>query len=118
MSTFGLIGLLVAFAGTAVSVVCLLAGYALGKGSAKSRNMGETLTWGGRIAAVITAVALTLCCAILVYCFMTGDTSIKYVVQYRSDSSSSIAWLYELAGLWAGRQGSLLFWAWLISLFN
>ena len=118
MSTFGLIGLLIAFAGTAVSIVCLLVGYAFGKGSAKQRNLGETLVWGGRIASVITTVALTACCAILVYGFMVGDTSIKYVVQYGSDSSSSIAWLYKLAGLWAGRQGSLLFWAWLISLFN
>ncbi len=125
MSTIGLIGLLIAFAGTAVSVLCLVAGQVMG-GTARRRGangavaqgVSETLSWGGRIAAVVSLVALTACCGILVYCFMTGDTSIKYVVQYRSDASGSLAWLYGLSGLWAGRQGSLLFWAWLIAVFN
>ena len=116
MSTYGLIGLLIAFAGVAVSVVCLFAGYVLGR-----KNKGgaaETLVWGGHIAVVLTAVALTFCCGILVYCFMTGDTSIEYVVEYQSNSTSEFAWLYKLAGLWGGSRGSLLFWAWLISVFN
>ena len=49
---------------------------------------------------------------------MTGDTSIQYVVQNHSDASGELGWLYKLSGLWGGREGSLLFWAWLISVFN
>lgn len=116
MPTIGLIGVLVAFAGVAVSVVCLIAGAVLSR--KKPGGVGETLTWGGHVAVLLTLVSLTVCCGILVYCFMTGDTSIEYVLHYRSDSSSDLAWLYKLSGLWAGREGSLLFWAWLIAIFN
>lgn len=116
MSTFGLIGLLVAFAGVAVSVVSLVVGALLSR--RKASSAGETLTWGGHIAAIVSFVALTVCCGILVFCFMTGDMTIDYVLRQHSDASGDIAWLYKLAGLWAGREGSLLFWAWLISAFN
>ncbi len=116
MSTMGLIGLLVAFAGVVVSVVCLLAGYVMSR--KKESHTGEMLMWGGHVAAIVSALALTLCCGILVYCFFSGDVSIEYVLNQRSDASGADAWLYKLAGLWAGRQGSLLFWAWLIAVFN
>ena len=116
MPTIGLIGLLVAFAGVAVSVVCLIAGAILSR--KKPGGVGETLTWGGHIAVLLSMLALTMCCGILVYCFFAGDTSIEYVLKYRSDSSSDLAWLYKLSGLWAGREGSLLFWGWLLAVFN
>lgn len=116
MPTIGLIGLLIAFAGVAVSVVCLIAGAVLSR--KKPGGVGETLTWGGHVAVLLSMAALTVCCGILVYCFFAGDYSIDYVLRYHSDSSSDLAWLYRLSGLWAGREGSLLFWAWLISLFN
>ena len=115
MSTFGLIGLLVAFAGVAVSAVCLVAGALMRK---RKRDLGETLTWAGHIAVLLSLAGLTVCCGILVYCFMTGDMTIEYVLDYHSDASGDLAWLYKLSGLWAGRQGSLLFWAWLIAVFN
>ncbi|CAK7040264.1 MAG: hypothetical protein PEGG_01693 [Paraeggerthella hongkongensis] len=116
MATIGVIGLLVAFAGVAVSVVCLLAGALLAR--KRSGGIGETLTWGGHIGVILSAVALTFCCGILVFCFMTGDMSIEYVLRQHSDASGELAWLYKLSGLWAGREGSLLFWAWLIAAFN
>lgn len=116
MGMYGLIGLLIAFAGVVVSVVCLFAGHLLGR--KKNSGAAETLTWGGHIAAVLSAVALTFCCGLLVFCFMTGDQSIQYVVQNHSNASGALGWLYKLSGLWGGREGSLLFWAWLIAVFN
>ena len=116
MSTIGLMGLLVAFAGVAVSVLCLLAGAILGRKGGSS--LGETLTWGGHIASILTTVALTVCCGILVYCFFAGDYSIEYVLKQHSNAEGALGWLFKLSGLWAGREGSLLFWAWLISVFN
>ena len=116
MSMIGLLGLLVAFAGVVVSVVAFAAGSALRR--SKGSGAGETLVFGGFVATIVTAVALTVCCGVLVYCFMTGDPTILYVAQYQSDSSDPLGWLYRLSGLWGGRQGSLLFWAWLISVFN
>ena len=116
MSMIGLLGLLVAFAGCVISVLCLGVAHILYK--KRSFERSETFAWGGRMAAVLTAVALTVCCAVLVWCFFSGDNTIQYVLDNRSTSTAPEAWLYKLAGLWAGRQGSLLFWAWLIAVFN
>lgn len=113
---FGLITLLIAFAAGAVSIVCLIAGHMSAR--KKKSGQGETLLWGGHVASILSAAALTVCCAILVYGFMTGDTTMYYVAQNQSDSSGLLGWLFKLSGLWAGREGSLLFWAWLISVFN
>ncbi|MBQ9954819.1 MAG: cytochrome c biogenesis protein CcsA [Eggerthellaceae bacterium] len=115
MPFFGLIGLLVAFAAIIISLACLGVAHV---GCQKKASWWETFEWGGRVAVVVGALALTFCCALLVYCFMSGDNTIEYVAHSRSDDTSSMAWLYKLAGLWAGREGSLLFWAWLIGVFN
>ncbi len=112
---FGLIGLLVAFAAIIISLGCLGVAHV---GCQKKASWWETFEWGGRVAVVVGTLALTFCCALLVYCFMSGDNTIEYVAHSRSDDTSSMAWLYKLAGLWAGREGSLLFWAWLIGVFN
>lgn len=116
MSTFGLIGLVVAFAGVAVSIVCLLAGHVLRRSGRP--DSAETLSWGGCVAALLSFVGLTVCCGILVFCFMTGDMSIMYVLENHSSAEGILGTLYRFSGLWAGRQGSLLFWAWLIAVFN
>lgn len=116
MSTIGLMGLLVAFAGVVVSVLCLAVGGLLGRKGESAT--GETLTWGGHIAVILTCVALTVCCGVLVYCFITGDYSIEYVLKQHSSAEGVLGTLYRLSGLWAGREGSLLFWAWLISVYN
>lgn len=116
MALLGLIGLLLAFAGVAVSILCLLVGQGFSKSSKQTAHEG--FSWAGHIATYVSAAALTFCCALLVYCFMTGDTSLEYVVKNQSNSAGVDAWLYKLAGLWGGREGSLLFWAWLIAVFG
>jgi cytochrome c-type biogenesis protein CcmF len=116
MSTIGLVSLLVAFAACAVSLVCLGVAHILYKiGRVGASDLGA---WAGRLASVVTALALTAACGVLVYCFMSGDNTIEYVLENRSDATGNLAWLYKLSGLWAGRAGSLLLWAWLISVFN
>ncbi len=127
MSTIGLIALLVAFAACIISLICLgIAHVAHGRlrslsaGSVEAIKASESSAswaWGGRLAVIVGAAALTVCCGILVWCFFAGDVSLDYVVRNRSDATGSLAWLFQLAGLWAGRAGSLLFWAWLISVF-
>lgn len=101
MSMIGLLGLLVAFAGCVISVLCLGVAHILYK--KRSFERSDTFAWGGRVAAVLTAVALTVCCAVLVWCFFSGDNAIQYVLDNRSTSTAPEAWLYKLAGLWAGR---------------
>ena len=111
----GLLGLLVAFAAAIISIVCFLIGQAR---HAKGGSLPETLAWAGRIGVVLSAIALTVCCGVLVWAFFTGDMTLEYVLRNHSDASGPDSWLFQLAGLWAGRQGSLLFWAWLISVFG
>uniref|UniRef100_UPI001554F36D cytochrome c biogenesis protein CcsA n=1 Tax=Adlercreutzia sp. ZJ473 TaxID=2722822 RepID=UPI001554F36D len=116
MSMIGLIGLLVAFAGCLISLACLGVAHVLHARGSLERS--DAFAWGGRLAVLVSAAALTVCCAVLVFCFMSGDISLDYVVHNRSDATGELAWLFKLSGLWAGRAGSLLFWAWLIAVFS
>ena len=109
MASTGLTFLILAFGAAIVAALLLLIGHVLQK---------ETLSGIGRGATLASTVALFTCCAVLVACFMTGDVSIKYVLEERTLSTDGFAWLYRLSGLWAGRAGSLLFWTFLISLFG
>ena len=116
MSLLGLIGLVIAFASVAFSVVGFLVSRVLVMRNKKS--LADTISWGACIATIVAFIALTFCCGILVYCFMTGDISLKYVISQQSKTEGTLGWMYKLSGLWGGREGSLLFWAWLISAFN
>lgn len=116
MAPFGLFGLLIGFAGIVVSLACLIVGDIVRRSG--KEETGETLVWGGHVAVILTFACLTFCCGLLVYCFLSGDTSIEYVVSGRSHQGGVMGVFYRIAGLWEGREGSLLFWAWLISLFN
>ena len=109
MASTGLTFLILAFGAAIVAALLLLIGHVMQK---------ETLSGIGRGATLASTVALFTCCAVLVACFMTGDVSIKYVLEERTLSTDGFAWLYRLSGLWAGRAGSLLFWTFLISLFG
>ena len=109
MATVGFAFLAIGFAAAIAAATLLLAGH-VSKKAALSRI--------GRISVLAATVALLVCCLVLVVCFMTGDVSIQYVLEERSLSTDSLAWLYKLSGLWAGRSGSLLFWTFLIALFG
>ncbi len=107
--TLGYYSLLFGFIATGLSAaVSLLACYG------KSKEFGKFAA----LSAFAGFVFLTISCGVLVVCFFIGDTSIAYVVEEMPKATGAGAWLYKLAGLWGGSAGSLLFWAWLISLFN
>jgi len=125
MPALGTVSLALSFAATLLSAFCLLwfalkAKATRGSQNNKAQHTESLQRWQfvGSLAVWSSALLLTLCCAILAYAFLSNDNSILYVARYRSESSSSLALLFKIAGVWAGRQGSLLFWAWLISLFS
>ena len=109
MATVGFAFLVIAFVAAIVSAVAFLASHVAAK---------PALARLGVLGVAVTFIVLLAACLVLVGCFMTGDVSILYVLEERSLSTDGLAWLYKLAGLWAGRAGSLLFWVFLISLFN
>lgn len=129
MAPFGSVSLIVALVAVLVSIVCcILATHQAKKLISASKREAAQITAGfsgptnvqmlAFVGVWLSTLALTVCCAILLIGFLGDDNTINYVVRQRSDSSSDLAILYKISGLWAGRQGSLLFWAWLISVFN
>ena len=107
--TIGYWSLLIAFILCAASVIAAAAAFAMHKNDIA--RIAAYVTWGA-------FACLTVSCGVLVTCFFTGDVSIYYVASEMPKVSGPGAWLFKLAGLWGGREGSLLFWAWLISLMD
>ncbi|MBN2413929.1 heme lyase CcmF/NrfE family subunit [candidate division KSB1 bacterium] len=58
---------------------------------------------------------VSIASAALLYAFYTRDFRVEYVANY---SNRSLSWFYTTASFWAGQDGSLLLWAWLLSLFS
>lgn len=111
MLVLGQIGLALALIASVLSVVAFLWGRSMGKHGAGMTRGGYYLTFGA-------VAGLSLAILLLIVGFFTKDYSIQYVATNHSTDTSSLAWLYQLSGLWAGREGSLLLWAWFMSVFG
>lgn len=69
----------------------------------------------GTRAVLVQAFFLTLASAGMEYAFLSRDFSIKYVASY---SDRSLPLFYTISAFWAGQEGSLLLWAWVLSIFS
>jgi len=111
MGLSGLGNLLLAFAsvGALVSIVAIAFG---GKSEAgePARKLGHVLTFG--VLAFVT-LAITLLAA----AFLGENFVLEYVAYNHPTLVGPWAWLYKLSGVWAGREGSLLFWEWILSMY-
>jgi cytochrome c-type biogenesis protein CcmF len=107
MVSLGLAMIGIALFASIATIVALLMGRGAGPGVSKFGY------WG----TYVSAGALSVSILIMVAAFFGKDFSFLYVVENHSTDVSSLAWLYQLSGLWAGREGSFLLWAWLLSLF-
>jgi cytochrome c-type biogenesis protein CcmF len=58
---------------------------------------------------------LTLASVAMVYALITRDFQIAYVSSY---TNRSLPMLYTLSAFYAGQNGSLLFWGWILSMFS
>src|SRR5215470_4213353 len=106
------LGSFVLLLGLALSAYCLLAGLAALtiKHSAVER-LGET----ARRAGVATFGAVFLGASVLVIAAFSNDFSIAYILHH---SNRDLPWPYKFATLWSGQEGSLLFWALLLSTYG
>ncbi|AEA47982.1 heme lyase CcmF/NrfE family subunit [Archaeoglobus veneficus] len=68
-----------------------------------------------RIALLSSLTFLTAALLTLLYYFFARDFSVQYVFEY---SDIHLSTLYTISALWAGREGSLLLWAWYLVIFN
>ncbi len=67
-----------------------------------------------RIAIIGIAVLTTIASIWLFYLFITRNFQYEYVAMY---SSLDLPMIYTISAFWAGADGSLLLWAWLISIY-
>jgi cytochrome c-type biogenesis protein CcmF len=106
MASLGYYLLLAAF------VVCAYAA-AISVGGARRRS--RALIESGVGAFYLVTAIMSAASAVIVYAFVTGDYSIKYVQRY-SDSAQPL--FYKLTSYWGGLDGSIMFWVSLLSVFG
>lgn len=111
MTSLGNVLLALATLSAVVSVIALWFGHSMGE------RDGESATNLGYLATFGVLVFSSLAVLVLVVAFFTNNYTFQYVAQNHTTDVSSLRWLYQLSGLWAGREGSLLFWEWLVACF-
>jgi len=80
----------------------------------QQRKMPE-LWISGRHASWAVAGTTTAAVISLGYALVSHDFSIRYVAE---NSNRDMPLFYTVTALWGGQTGSLLFWAWLLSIFS
>jgi cytochrome c-type biogenesis protein CcmF len=78
---------------------------------------GEGIVNIGYMATFATLAFVTASSAILLSAFMTNNYQFEYVAMNHSTAVGAWAFVYRFSGMWAGREGSLLFWEWMLALF-
>ena len=74
----------------------------------KDDRLGET----ARRAGIASWAAVTIAGIALVMAALGNDFSVAYILHH---SNRDLPIAYKFAALWSGQEGSLLFWAWLLS---
>ena len=106
MASLGALLLLIAF---------VLAAYAVAAAVVGARRRNSRLIESAIAAFYTIAAVMTVASGVIVYAFVAGDYSIRYVQRY-SDSVQPI--FYKIASYWGGLDGSVMFWVFLLSLFG
>jgi cytochrome c-type biogenesis protein CcmF len=66
-------------------------------------------------AVYMTAVMMSGAMAVMIWALLTDDFSLANVADY---SNSTLSWSYKVGGLWASEAGSLLLFAWILSMYS
>ena len=115
MPTFGSFALLLALALAAYNL--LAGGIALRQlaTGARSRVSPERLAETARRAGIGSFIATTSAAFALVWAAFNNDFSVAYILHH---SNRALPGPYKFAALWSGQEGSLLLWAWLLSVYG
>ncbi|MFC1873995.1 heme lyase CcmF/NrfE family subunit [Chloroflexota bacterium] len=105
MADLGYIALVLALVASLYSAIAYVAG-------AKQRK--QALLDSAKNGLITTFGLVSLSVLILVTALITHNFQIEYVTSY---TSRDLPLAYRLSALWAGSDGSLLFWAWILSIF-
>jgi cytochrome c-type biogenesis protein CcmF len=102
-ASFGSAALALAFATMLFAVGAALVG----------RNGDERWVLASRRAVYAACALLTLCVALIEIAFASDDFSLNIVQQHSSIETPNF---YKLAAMWSSQEGSLLLWAWVLSI--
>src|SRR5688572_15824134 len=101
--------------GSAALVVALMTAlYAAGAALVGARTGRRDLVASARRAFYCLAGLLTLCFLLVEVAFLRGDFSWSIVYERSSEATPVF---YKLTGMWSTQEGSLLLWAFLLSLY-
>ena len=106
MSSLGYYLLLAAF---------VVGAYAAAISVAGARRRSRPMMESGIGAFYMVAAIMAAASAVIIYSFLTGDYSIRYVQRY---SDSTLPLFYKITSYWGGLDGSIMFWVFLLSLFG
>ena len=106
----GTLGNLLLALASVCAVASIVSFAAAGKDGENARKVGHLLTFG-------TVGFTTLATVLLATAFLSENWSLQYVVFNHPTITGPWAWVYRLSGVWAGREGSLLFWEWVLSIY-
>jgi cytochrome c-type biogenesis protein CcmF len=102
--------------GTGVLYAILVAAaYTIGVSLVAGTTRRPRFLEAARLGALGTVALVCVATLMLAYAFVTHDYRIRYVARY-SDRSMPLPYLF--AALWGGQDGSLLWWAFLLSLYT
>jgi cytochrome c-type biogenesis protein CcmF len=105
MNQAGSVGLIAALAFAVYAVIAGIAG-------GKLRSV--RITRSAERAALAFLVMITLAVVALEFLILTDNFHNAYVAEH---SNRTLPLMYKIPVLWAGQEGSLLFWTWLLSIY-
>ncbi|MFH0942174.1 MAG: heme lyase CcmF/NrfE family subunit [Chloroflexota bacterium] len=98
----------------ALVLALVVSSYSAVASAVGARRANPRLLASARNALLAATGLISLAVIILLYSLVSHDFSVAYVYQY---TSRDLSLPYLISALWAGNAGSLLFWAWLLSVF-
>ena len=105
MADIGYVALFLALLATIYSAIASVFG---------KKGKRPALLLSARNGLLASCGLVSVSVAILIYSLITHNFQIEYVASY---TSRDLSLPYLISALWASNDGSLLFWAWLLSLF-
>src|SRR5713226_8317528 len=103
------------FGSFALLLALICAVYAVGVGIVGIRTRHPLLIKSARQAGFAVCVLVVLGAASLIYLFFIDNFAMAYVVAH---SSRDLPTFCKFSALWAGQEGSLLFWSLLLALYT
>ena len=101
-----------------LGAACLIAApfaclYAGGAALAGARRGDRALVDSSRRAVYALCALLTICVVVLEAAFLRSDFSVALVADHSSTTTPTV---YKLTAMWSSQGGSLLLWAWVLSI--